>query len=103
MKYSKKSKMFRFQYSTETEYLTTGYRSNRMPFRIYYLFDVTRCNIQTYIIASRNLTALYERLAEHQNRIDRANKTCVVHLETWECNPEAEYGTLGFVSPLVTS
>jgi hypothetical protein len=26
-----------------------------------------------------------------------------VHLETWECNPEAEYGTLGFVSPLVTS
>ena len=50
--------MLRFQYCAEIEYLTTGYRSNRMPFRVYYLFDGTRCNIQTYIIASRNLTTL---------------------------------------------
>jgi hypothetical protein len=95
--------MLRFQYCAEIEYLTTGYRSNRMPFRVYYLFDGTRCNIQTYIIASRNLTTLCERLAEHQNRIDRANKTCIVHLETWECNSETKHGRLRFVSPLISS
>lgn len=44
VKYGKETKTSRFQCCTEIWYLTTGYRNNRTPFRIHYIFDGTCCS-----------------------------------------------------------